>query len=100
MNYPPYKRFIKITHHGTKDEAREARETLRQLLPDCPHEIFGGFVPKLKNKFVTHALLRLEPRNWSLPELSLRGSIDQKLSGILNSLPPNFRVFVDPEDLL
>lgn len=100
LNYPPYKRFIKITYLGNKEESIEAKKTLRDLLKDYAPEIFNGFIAKNKNQYVTNALLKLEPKKWSLPELSANSSIDQNLFNLLSSLPPPYEVSVDPEDLL
>jgi len=100
LNYPPYKRFIKITYLGDKDESIEAKRILRELFKEYNPEIFSGFVAKNKNKYVTNALIKIDPKKWSLPELSAGSSIDQNLYNLLSSLPPSYEVSVDPEDLL
>jgi len=100
LGYPPFKRFIKITHLGNKDETIKAKDVLVRLFQEYKPEIFSGFVAKLKDKYVTNALIKLEPKRWSLPELSTNSSIDQNLLAKLQSLPPSFSVNIDPEDLL
>jgi len=100
LNYPPYKRFIKITHLGNKEETLKARELLAENLKEYEPEIFSGFVAKLKGRYTTNALIKVAPRTWSLPEISIDGEIDENLFAKLSSLPKNFEVFVDPEDLL
>ncbi|KKP87700.1 MAG: Primosomal protein N [Candidatus Nomurabacteria bacterium GW2011_GWA2_35_80] len=100
LNYPPFKRFIKITFLGDKTESIKARQTLKELLKEYNPEIFSGFVPKNKNQYVTNALIKIETKKWSLPELSVGSSVDQNLKNLLSSLPPSFEVSVDPENLL
>jgi primosomal protein N' len=100
LNYPPYKRFIKITYLGDKLSSIEIKKTLQELLKDYEPEIFSGFVAKNKNQYVTNALIKIDPKKWSLSELSMGGTIDQNLKNLLSSLPFSFEVSVDPEDLL
>jgi primosomal protein N' (replication factor Y) len=98
--YPPYERFIKITHLGDKEATVRAKEMLREILSDYKPEIFSGFVSRLKGKYMTNALLKIEPYKWSMPELLFHSTIDETLLQKLLSLPPNFNITVDPEDLL
>ena len=100
FEYPPYKRFIKITYLDDKEQTTKARNFLKETLADYEPEIFSGFVSKLKGKYATNALIKIEPKKWSLPELSLSSSIDKNLLTKLSSLPRSFEIFVDPEDLL
>ena len=62
LNYPPFKRFIKITFLGDKTESIKARQTLKELLKEYNPEIFSGFVPKNKNQYVTNALIKIETK--------------------------------------
>lgn len=100
LDYPPYKRFIKITHLADKIQTAGAKEMLQELFKDYNPEIFSGFVAKMQGKYITNTLIKLDLKKWSLPELSLNSSIDENLLTRIRSLPPNFEVFVDPEDLL
>ena len=100
LGYPPFKRFIKITHFGNKEEAQKARRGLEEVFKDYNPEIFSGFISRLKGKYATNALIKLEPRKWSLSEISAGSSINETLYAKLTSLPPAFEVSVDPEDLL
>ncbi len=100
LGYPPYKRFIKLTHSGDKEAATTARETLKEILEGYEPEIFSGFVAKSLGNYTTNALLKVDLNNWSLPELHLGSKIDEVLLGKLQKLPPEFEVTVDPEDLL
>ncbi len=100
LNYPPYKRFIKITYLGDKLGSIEAKRILAELFTNYEPDIFGGFMAKNKNQYVANALIKLEPKKWSLPELSNGSSIDQRLQNLFSSLPFSYEVTVDPEDLL
>ena len=100
FGYPPYKRFIKITYLGDKEKALEAKKILKDLLVDYDPEIFSGFIAKQKGKYSTNALIKMDIKKWSLPEISAGSSINQNLLEKLLSLPPQFEITVDPEDLL
>ncbi len=100
LNYPPFRRFIKITHLGTKDQTIKAREELKEIFQEYSPEIYSGFITKLKNKYVTNALIKIDTRKWSLPELKEDASIDENLLKKLTALPTSFDVLIDPEDLL
>lgn len=100
LNYPPFKRFIKITYLGDKEGSIEAKKILTELLKEYSPDIFGGFVSKNKNQYVTNALIKLDLQKWSLPEISTGGTIDKNLFNLLSSLPFSYEVSVDPEDLL
>ncbi|MFA6353546.1 MAG: hypothetical protein WCW93_01285 [Candidatus Paceibacterota bacterium] len=100
LGYPPFKRFIKITYKGDKEQTKKARKMLKEIFKEYNPEIFSGFIAKNKNNYRTNALIKLELKQWSLPELSHGSSIDQNLFNLLSSLPPSYEVLVDPEDLL
>ncbi len=100
LGYPPYKRFIKITHLGNKEESLEIKKFLTELFEGYKIEIFSAFVSRLKGQYATNALIKLDIKKWSLPELSADSSIDENLLNKLLSLPFPFEVLVDPEDLL
>lgn len=100
FNYPPYNKFIKITHLGDKESSIKARDDIKRLFEEYNPEVFGGFVAKSKNKYITNALIKLEPRKWGLPDLLIQSRIDEHLLSKLLSLPMDFEVSVDPEDLL
>src|SRR3989344_6997014 len=100
LGYPPYKRFIKITHLGDKDQTIKARKMLEENFKEYAPEIFSGFVARLQGKYATNALIKIDPKKWSLPEISASSSIDENLLNKLHSLQPTFEIYVDPEDLL
>ncbi len=100
LGYPPYKRFIKVSYLGDREKTANTRKALAQLFREYNPTIFGGFVEKLKGKYTTNMLLKIEPSNWSIGELSVGGKIDQDISLRLQSLPADFKIQLDPEDLL
>jgi len=107
LAYPPYKRFIKITYWSDKEQTIKAKKILKEIFKEYSPLIFSGYVPRVKparqlaggDKYVTNALLKIDTKKWSLPEISANASIDESLLVKLLSLPPYFEVFVDPEDL-
>lgn len=100
LGYPPYKRFIKITHLSNKEDVQKAKYLLEEMFKEYEPLIFSGFISKFKNKYATNALIKLNPKAWSLPELSADSKIDESLLEKLLSLPSTFSISVDPEDLL
>ena len=100
LGYPPYKRFIKIIYLGSKEEVQKTKYLLSEMFKEYDPLIFSGFIAKFKNKYATNVLIKLDTKEWSLPELSSNSSINQNLFEKLISLPPTFSINVDPEDLL
>ncbi len=100
LGYPPYRRFIKVSYAGDKRKTADARKILGDTFLGYQPEIFSGFVPKVKDKYMTNALIKLRPESWSLPELVPNATLDQGLLFRLLALPPDYTVNVDPEDLL
>ncbi|MBI3888567.1 hypothetical protein HY311_02125 [Candidatus Nomurabacteria bacterium] len=100
LDYPPFVRFIKITHLGDREQTTRARKILEEIFSEYHPEIFSGFVARFKDKYVTNALIKMDLKKWSLPEISLGSHIDEDLLAKLLTLPPQFEIFVDPEDLL
>ncbi|MFH1608459.1 MAG: hypothetical protein ABH951_00365 [Patescibacteria group bacterium] len=100
LGYPPYKRFIKISFMGNKLETENARKYFTENFKEYNPEIFSGFLAKLKDKFITNCLIKTEPTNWSIPELSHNSQIDEVLSEKLLSLNSKFLINIDPEDII
>ena len=99
LEYPPYKRFIKITFAGDKEQTLRAKEYLKKNFQEYSPEIFSGFVSKQQGQYATNALIKIDPQKWSY----FSGSTvirDGELLSKLSSLPLPFVVQVDPEDLL
>ncbi len=100
LNYPPFKRFIKITFLGNKEETTKTRKFLKEFFKDYGIEIFSGFIPKTRDKYSTNVLIKMDLNKWSLPSISMNSNIDEVLLSKLLSLPSTFQVSVDPENLL
>ncbi|MCX6747561.1 MAG: hypothetical protein NTW98_01260 [Candidatus Nomurabacteria bacterium] len=100
LGYPPYKRFIKINCLSEKEETQKIRGILAQIFEKYNPNIFGGFNVQSKGRYTTNTLIKLEPTDWSLSELSQHGKINEILANKLNSLPNQFSIQIDPEDLL
>lgn len=100
FNYPPFKTFIKINYLGNKEETIKIRKFLKKFFKDYNPEIFSGFMAKNKAKYSTNVLIKMNTNEWSLPSILVGGSIDENLLSKLLSLPPIFKISVDPEDLL
>lgn len=100
LGYPPFKRFIKITHMGNKEDSIHTKKALEEVFKDYDPEIFSGFVSKIKDKYVTNMLIKIDTKKWSLPELSTNSKIDEKLLEKLLLLPREFSVNIDPENIL
>jgi primosomal protein N' (replication factor Y) len=100
LDYPPFKRFIKIIYIGDKVETLKARKVLEEIFKEYNPEIFSAFIAKQKEKYVTNTLIKMNTQKWSLPEISANSILDENLFNKLSSLPPMFEIIVDPEDLL
>lgn len=88
-DYPPYKLLIKITREGKEAEVVKDMEFLERELASWRPALYPSFsaAPGMQK---IHLLLRIEPALWPHKELS----------SILRSLPPQFTVSIDPEDIL
>lgn len=100
LNYSPFKRFIKISYFGDKENTIIAKKYLAETLKDYNPDMFSAFLSKQKGKYVTNALLKIDPEKWSSPEILPNSKIDEKLLIKLLNLPPDFYINIDPEDLL
>ena len=100
LDYPPYKRFIKIIHIGNREDTIVAKKYLADLFAGYDVKIFSAFISRIKGQYVTNTLIKIEPAKWSLPQISLGSHIDKDLSKKLSSLSREFTINVDPEDLL
>ena len=100
LGYPPFNRFIKITHLGNKNEIENTKRNFLEIFKEYNPEIFSGFLVKIKDKYVTNILIKIKREKWSLPELSANSSIEKSLLERLLSLPPSFSIKIDPEDLI
>ncbi len=89
-DYPPFKKYIKISIEGEKNQVRKEMENAKLILEPYKMDIYDAFTPGSARRFTVHGLLAVEKS----PEQDLL--LLQKLK----SLPPKFSVRVDPITLL
>jgi len=93
FQYPPFKLLIKITKEGKNEsQLNKEIESLQKVLDEWKPTSYPAFIPKVKNLYIKHILLKIDPT--SLP----KGQ--EKLSRILSSLPPSWKIDIGPESLL
>ncbi|MBI2120036.1 MAG: hypothetical protein HYT94_00240 [Parcubacteria group bacterium] len=90
FSYPPFSVLIKIRFEGTEHEVAEKAEYIETLFKEYRPNIFPAFTPKIKDRYQVNAVIKAPAGKWPHDDI---------LSKLL-SLPPHFRVKVDPEDLL
>ncbi len=100
LNYPPFSRFIKITFRGTPAALANVENIIRCELKNYNPKIYKAYTPKIKNNYILNALIQVEKKDWSLPELLPGGKIDSDLLAHLRALPPACSIQIDPDDLL
>lgn len=103
FGYPPYKRLIKITFTGTARENEKARDYLEKIFAQYEPQIFSAFVSRVRGQYITNTVIKLDKTIWPFPpkENLLKDNTNyHDLYSKLASLPPQFSINVDPEDLL
>lgn len=101
--YPPFKRLIKLTFIGNRSETENARNFLDKTLEEYNPQVFSAFISKIKNKYITNTIIKIDPKLWALPtgeKTKEESKIESDLLERLYKLPPSFSINVDPEDLL
>lgn len=102
LHYPPFITHIKITIEDTRAGATLKMKNLQHLLEECEKNssngtsakfetlVFPAFVPGSKGKSTLHLLLSIAKDAWP----------DEHLRSLLQSLPHEYAVRVNPESLL
>lgn len=90
FGYPPFWTLIKISLAGNRKTVQLEMEKLKNLVAPISAEIFPAFNEERRGKFTLHALLKLPRGAW----------VDRTLLTKLFSLPPQFRIDVEPDSLL
>lgn len=90
LGYPPFKRFIKISLEGHKANVTGHMHTLEHDLAKYESLVFPAFIQQIKGKYRMHALVKT----------SADAPIDPELLHLLQSLPPQYSVDIEPENLL
>jgi primosomal protein N' (replication factor Y) len=93
FQYPPFKFLIKITKEGrNKTKIKKEIEEVAKKLNEWNPLSYPAFIPKIKNIYSWHILLKTNPETW--PDKQ------EKLRQILSSLPLAWKINIDPESLL
>lgn len=100
FGYPPFKLLIKIIKEGKnrlqiKKEIDQLAKKLEKCLPagEAGSPLtYPAFIHKIKNIYTWHILIKIDPLTWP--------DNQKELHQILSSLPPSWKINVDPESLL
>ena len=93
FQYPPFKLLIKITKEGKNEsQLNKEMEALQKVLDEWKPTSYPAFIPKVKNLYIKHILLKIDPASWPKDQ--------EKLSRILSSLPTSWKIDIGPESLL
>jgi primosomal protein N' len=88
--YPPFSVIVKIRFEGAETEVAQKAQYIEKLFEAYHPSIFPAFTPKIKDRYQVNAVMKVPAAKWPHDDI---------LSKLL-SLPPYYRVKVDPEDLL
>ena len=93
FQYPPFKLLIKITKEGkNENQLNKETEALQKILDEWKPASYPAFIPKVKNLYIKHILLKIDPASWPQGQ--------EKLRQILSSLPASWKIDIGPESLL
>jgi primosomal protein N' (replication factor Y) len=90
FGYPPFSVLIKISLAGQKDRVVTLMKGLEIEFAGYEPVVFPSLSPDRKGNFLMHALIRRSKSGWP----------DQALLDKLRSLPPQYKISVNPEQLL
>ncbi len=99
FGYPPFKKLIKITFTGNKEETEKSRNYINKVLENYDPQIFSAFVGKVKGEYITNTIIKIDPQIWPLP-INIKKSINEDLALKLSNLSQAFSINIEPEDLL
>ncbi|MEX0924617.1 MAG: primosomal protein N' [Candidatus Paceibacterota bacterium] len=90
FSYPPFTVLVKITRRGTQDKVEADMKWLQDTVGSDRITMYAGSPPIVKGKFVMNALIKVPREQW----------VDEPLLTLLNSLPPQFIIQIDPQNIL
>ena len=90
FDYPPFSHFIKITFSGKKLDAQGATAVLKDTFSDFEIYVFNALTMRGKTLPTIHGLIKIKRELWP----------NKALLAKLLSLPPQYEVRVDPDNLL
>ena len=105
LNYPPYSQIVKLTfrHRDSKRAGQEAKilsAKLQQANKDEKIEIspaLPAFIPHERGRFVWNIIVKFPISN---QQLSITNEFLQHRNSLLQYVPQNWEIDVDPENLL
>ena len=100
--YPPFSTFIKISFRGTRDRIAKEKKVIERIFSEYNPILYQAYSgDRGEHRIYTiRATIKIDRSNWSLEGFTPHASIDERLLAILLSLPPSYKIQVDPEDLL
>ncbi|MEX1028345.1 MAG: primosomal protein N' [Candidatus Paceibacterota bacterium] len=88
--YPPFTVLVKITRRGAQKKVEADMAWLQEQVGEERITMYAGSPPIVKGKFVMNGLIKVPREEW----------VDEKLLGLLQSLPPQFIIQIDPTNIL
>ena len=107
FNYPPFSQIIKLTFsHKNKQIAEQEAKRLYEKLSTINYPlstIIGpapAFIPKKRGKYGWHIIIKINSEIQNTPHQNIRFGTGQAKYKILQLVPSNWEIDVDPESLL
>jgi len=100
--YPPFATFIKVSYKGTRENIAKEKRVLERIFRDYNPVLYQAYSGDRGDHriYTIRTTIKLERPNWALEGMTAHASLDERLLFILLSLPPTYKIQVDPEDLL
>ncbi len=100
FDYPPYKKFIKISKIDAKEEILKMKNALGDYFQNYNPIIFNGYIKDKSNKYILNILIKLNKNDWLEPYLEKNIIRNKDLNHKLTTLPKDFSISIDPSDLV
>lgn len=97
--FPPYVRIIKISIISNHEKIKEIKDFLEEYFKDYNIEIYSNFILNKEQKYTTNVLIQIPRNKWTPKEIEPNSEVETKLLALLNSLPKEFKIQIDPEEL-
>lgn len=99
LKYPPYMTLIKITCQVPDHLLEPVTTKLKTMFEEYRLDTYSSAIGVVRGKKILHAILRIDPAIWTKPLLNKKEGFDVDLKENLYSLPPQFQIQVEPEEL-
>lgn len=90
FHYPPFTTLIKITVAAAVFQFEEKISYLEETFKEYNPDVFDAFIGVVRNKKIGRLLITLPRGRW----------IDERLFSLLLTLPPEYEIVIDPENIL